>query len=615
MKKSDNLIKNIANTIISTLDFLLQKKLSSKLVYEQHLCFLNMFISIIDVAVSIVNNTNDTNELNENTCDNLVASLEKTKEFFKTIDKCEYKSDLSMLCEQIERLLSIFILKVQSGDKYDEFVDIFFNIKSKTKLLEKNLCEQSSNQSDNNLDQKITPWEVIATKGINYDNYIKQFGCETIDGNIIRRFEQVTGVKVHTWLRRGLFFSGKDISEMLDDYQNGKQIYIYTGRGPSGEMHLGHLIPFMFTKWLQDALQCIVIIQLSDDEKFYFKGNTNENSIEYYNNLCYENAKDIIACGFNIDKTFIFSNYEGFDNHMYKNVVKINKLIPTHQIEKIFGFSSNNSIGQMSWPVFQIAPTISTSFPYIFHRDTTSDQLINYARCVVIMAVDQYPFFALARTMSEKCKNNRFIKPTTLHSKFIPSLNGTGKMSSTNGSVNSSTDGSIDGSTNNLSNSLLKLTDDYNTIKKKINKHTFSGGKENSEIQKKYGANLHTDVCYHLLTYFLENDNELSELANNYRSGKILTGEIKNITANKIWEIIKKHQANKLSVSDNILQKFFCKERDFDLNKIIREPISLESDEIYQSYGYKFDLHFGAKPTTEAFEYEIEQARKCQKTK
>jgi tryptophanyl-tRNA synthetase len=36
---------------------------------------------------------------------------------------------------------------------------------------------------------------------------------------------------------------------ILDSYQQKKPFFLYTGRGPSSEsMHLGHLIPFLFTR-------------------------------------------------------------------------------------------------------------------------------------------------------------------------------------------------------------------------------------------------------------------------------------------------------------------------------------------------------------------------------
>ena len=46
-----------------------------------------------------------------------------------------------------------------------------------------------------------------------------------------------------------VLFSSRDLDFVLDMYSKGKPFYLYTGRGPSSEaMHLGHLIPFIFTK-------------------------------------------------------------------------------------------------------------------------------------------------------------------------------------------------------------------------------------------------------------------------------------------------------------------------------------------------------------------------------
>ena len=48
-----------------------------------------------------------------------------------------------------------------------------------------------------------------------------------------------------------------------------------------------------------------LVIQLSDDEKFLWKKNL---TIAECERLARENAKDIIACGFDVERTFIFSN-------------------------------------------------------------------------------------------------------------------------------------------------------------------------------------------------------------------------------------------------------------------------------------------------------------------
>lgn len=60
----------------------------------------------------------------------------------------------------------------------------------------------------------------------------------------------------------------------------------------------------MMNKWLQDAFDVPLVIQMTDDEKYLFKEPL---SLEEAYRLGYENAKDILAIGFNPKNTFIFS--------------------------------------------------------------------------------------------------------------------------------------------------------------------------------------------------------------------------------------------------------------------------------------------------------------------
>jgi hypothetical protein len=55
-----------------------------------------------------------------------------------------------------------------------------------------------------------------------------------------------------------------------------------------------------------------LVIQLTDDEKCLWK----DLKVEEANKLAYENMKDIIACGFDPEKTFIFSDLDfiGYDD-------------------------------------------------------------------------------------------------------------------------------------------------------------------------------------------------------------------------------------------------------------------------------------------------------------
>lgn len=136
---------------------------------------------------------------------------------------------------------------------------------------------------------------------------LERFGSQAIDKALLDRFEKLTGKPVHHFLRRGIFFSHRDFHLILNEFEAGRKFYLYTGRGPSSHsMHLGHLIPFMVCKWLQDVFDVPLVIQLTDDEKCLWKDLTVEES----QRMAYENAKDIVAIGFNVEKTFIFNDLE-----------------------------------------------------------------------------------------------------------------------------------------------------------------------------------------------------------------------------------------------------------------------------------------------------------------
>ena len=97
----------------------------------------------------------------------------------------------------------------------------------------------------------VTPWDVEGADetGIDYEKLIKRFGSSQIDNELIARLEKVSGKPVHHLIRRGIFFSHRDLHTVLNLCEQGKRFYLYTGRGPSSEsMHLGHLVPFIITK-------------------------------------------------------------------------------------------------------------------------------------------------------------------------------------------------------------------------------------------------------------------------------------------------------------------------------------------------------------------------------
>jgi tryptophanyl-tRNA synthetase len=111
---------------------------------------------------------------------------------------------------------------------------------------------------------------------------------------------------------------------ILDAYEKKKPFYLYTGRGPSaGALHMGHTIPFVFTRYLQRVFDVPLVIQVTDDEKYLYNADqTWEKTLEMRDN----NIKDIIAFGFDLEKTFIFCDSE-YIGTMYPNILKTQKHI------------------------------------------------------------------------------------------------------------------------------------------------------------------------------------------------------------------------------------------------------------------------------------------------
>lgn len=376
----------------------------------------------------------------------------------------------------------------------------------------------------------VDPWNVQASssKGIDYDKLIDRFGSSRIDATLLERFEKVTGQKPHHFLRRGIFFSHRDMHRILNLVEAGKKFFLYTGRGPSSEaMHVGHLIPFIMTKWLQDVFDVPLVVQLTDDEKYLWK----DLKLEECNKLAYKNAKDIVAMGFDINKTFIFSDIDFIEGsgEFYRNVLKVQKHVTFNQVKGIFGFDESSNIGKIMFPAIQAVPSFSSSFPFIFKGKKD-------VPCLIPCAIDQDPYFRMTRDVAPRIG---FQKPALLHSTFFPALQGAStKMSASD------------------ENSSIFLTDTANQIKKKINKYAFSGGRDTIEEHREKGGDCEVDVSYMYLTFFLDDDEKLEEIRQQYSSGNMLTGELKAELIKILQALVAEHQARKKEVTDDLVKEY-----------------------------------------------------------
>ncbi|MBR9702637.1 tryptophan--tRNA ligase, partial [Candidatus Woesearchaeota archaeon] len=225
---------------------------------------------------------------------------------------------------------------------------------------------------------KVDPYHVEGT--IDYERLIKEFGLKKLDDKLLKRIKKHAG-ELHPMLRRGIFFAHRDFNWIMDEYDKGNKFFLYTGAGPSGPIHLGHIMVWYFTKWLQDKFGVELYFQFTDDEKFLYKNL----SYEEIQKWTHENMLDVIAVGFNPKKTFFIhdTKHAGL---LYPEAIKVAKKITFSSIKASFGFTDSANVGSIFYTSMQTVPAF---LPSILKKKNIP--------CLIPHAVDQDPHFRLTR--------------------------------------------------------------------------------------------------------------------------------------------------------------------------------------------------------------------------
>jgi len=365
---------------------------------------------------------------------------------------------------------------------------------------------------------KVTPWEVSGN--VDYDRITKEFGVSKIDDKTLDRLKKRTK-DVHFMLRRKVFFAHRDLKFILDEFDKGNKFFLYTGRAPSGPVHLGHLLPWMFTKWLQDKFDVELWFQFPDEEKFLFKKDLDFKQIDHW---LHENMLDIIALGFDPKKThFIIDTKHA--SLMYRPACEIAKKITFSTVKASFGMTDTANLGSIFYTAMQAVPAI---LPSILRKRKLP--------CLIPHAIDQDPHFRVSRDVIPKLG---FFKPASIQCMFLPPLTGSeGKMSASSHEQHS-----------------IFTTDSPKEVEKKIKKYAFSGGQPTLEEHRKKGGNPDIDVSFQYLRMLFEpDDKKLEKIYKDYKSGKMLTGELKEILIEKINAFLKEHQKKRKEAAKKIDQ-------------------------------------------------------------
>jgi tryptophanyl-tRNA synthetase len=376
---------------------------------------------------------------------------------------------------------------------------------------------------DNYQDNKeiiVTPWEVSGEiEDRMYIKLIEKFGTQGLSQDLIEKFRKLTG-EVHPLIKSQYFFSHRDLDWLLTKYENGDPFYLYTGRGPSGFIHIGHILPWLFTKYLQDKFGSKLLFQFTDDEKFLYNPRATRETISKYTA---ENILDIIAIGFQPNLTRIIIDTQHI-NYLYPIATEIAKKITFSTAKAVFGFTNTTNLGMIGFPPIQAAPCF---LPSIIEKKPTP--------VLIPAAIDQDPYWRITRDIAVKLG---FYKPAQIHSKFLPSLSRISKMSSSKPET------------------AIFTTDEPEIVEKKV-LSSFTGGQATISLQKKLGGN--ADICpvYAYLRYFFDNEKESLERYIRCKSGNLLCGECKSDLADNTKTFIIDFKRKREKAKDKVKDFMF----------------------------------------------------------
>jgi tryptophanyl-tRNA synthetase len=378
----------------------------------------------------------------------------------------------------------------------------------------------------------VTPWQVQGR--VDYDKLVKQFGTKPLDEKLLKQIQKHAGL--HYMLRRKIFFSHRDMDKILDWYEHGKNFALYTGRGPSGHVHLGHLMPWVFTQHLQEKFGAELYFQMTDDEKFLYN---RELELNETHRLAYENALDVIAMGFDPEKTFIFADTD-YSRTLYKIALQVAKLTTFSTAKAVFGFKNETNIGMTFFPAMQAAPCFLPSV------------LKNKKVPVLIpAAIDQDPYWRIARDAAPKLG---YYKTAAIHSKFIPGLGEGGKMSASQPET------------------CIFTTDNADQATKKI-MSAFTGGAATVAEQKKTGGKPEICSVFQYYTFLFEpDDDKLAERCTACKQGALMCGECKKELARRVVKFLASHQ-KKREKARKKLEDFVLKNKPGKLSKELVKPL------------------------------------------
>lgn len=368
--------------------------------------------------------------------------------------------------------------------------------------------------------QKITPWEVSGK--IDYDKLIREFGLNPLK-YLPKEFMK------HPLFRREIVFAHRDFKQIAEAIEKKKPFVMMTGLMPSGKFHFGHKIVADQIIFYQ-KLDAKIYLAVADIEAY---NSRNPSMKELRETAVKEYLTNYVALGLDLKKCdFYFQSNRSRDGKKACAYYSLAGMLARHatfnEFKAVYG---EITPAKMASSLLQAADMLHPQLPEFEGKPMPT---------IIPVGADQDPHLRLARDVSQRIKEFKFMQLSSTYHKFLPGLRG-GKMSSSD------------------ETSYIALTETPEEAARKIQKYAFSGGQPTIEEHRKKGGNPDIDVSFQMLKFGLEpDDKKLQKIYHDYKSGKLLSGELKQIAIKKLTKFLKEHQ-EKRKQAEEVVSKYLSR--------------------------------------------------------
>ncbi len=326
-----------------------------------------------------------------------------------------------------------------------------------------------------------------------YHKLINDFGLEPFTTKLPRP---------NKLMRRGVVFASRGLEPVIKAIKQKKKFYVLSGIMPTSEkIHFGNRSVVENIKYFQDRGGKAFVL-VADLEAAAARGidlkTAKKNALEFH-------IPAYIALGLNPRKTTFY--FQSENTKVTNLAYEFSKKVTHNEFRAIYG---STDPGKIMSALTQVA-------------DILYPQLEEPMPGVIPVGIDQDPHIRLARDLVKRTRQKYgFFSPAGFYHKYTPSLDGSLKMSKSR------------------PESLLELPEDAREACRKIRK-ALSGGRKTLAEHRKLGAIVENDMAFELLKqHLIEDDKKLNKIYRDYKTGKMLTKEVKDIACKEITKFMSK---------------------------------------------------------------------------